>query len=715
MRWDLYLVTDPDGNPELVPDIVAQAIAGGVTVVQLRDKHATKDQIRERAQALAAVVGDVPLFLNDHLDIAAELGIHAHIGQGDMPYAEARRVLPDHLMLGLSIETIDQLEHVIETCREVGVKLPDVIGIGPVQATATKPDHAAPLGVAGVHRIARLAAAHGIRTVAIGGVDKHNAPSLQQVDGICVVSAIMSAPDPAAAARELRAAFACRRPTVPRVLSIAGTDPTGGAGVQADLKSIAAAGGYGMSAVTALVAQNTHGVRSIHTPPVEFLREQLDAVTDDVVIDAVKIGMLGTVDTISIVRQWLVGHPMPLVVLDPVMVATSGHRLIDPEAEQAIIELAQLVDVVTPNIPELAVLVEADKPAETFEQVLAQAASFARNSNTIVIAKGGHLHGPEADNAAVYPDGRVHTVRTHRVDTTNTHGTGCSLSSALATRLAAGDTSADALEWVSYWINDAIAAGAALEVGEPGGHGPVDHFHQLRRLAAGGNTQPWSYTGETGYQPLIPAVGPHTKALWESMGQVWGQIMDLPFIRRLGDGSLRKQAFDFYLNQDAQYLVQYSRALAVLAAKAPDPQHQVEWADSARECLVVEAQLHRDWLDAVDPVASHVTLGYTNFLTATAYGEDYVIGAAAVLPCYWLYTEVGAQLAAGNHPDHPYHEWLGTYGDEEFVGATVAALKRVEQAMAQATPEQQRKATEAFRTACAYEREFFDQADRDMG
>lgn len=144
----------------------------------------------------------------------------------------------------------------------------------------------------------------------------------------------------------------------PRVLSIAGTDPTGGAGIQADLKSISANGGYGMAVITALVAQNTHGVRSVHVPPLAFLREQLDAVSDDVVIDAVKIGMLGTRDISAVVQNWLVAIKPPVVVLDPVMVATSGDRLLDRDAEQAMRDLLAHVDVATPNLSELAVLLD---------------------------------------------------------------------------------------------------------------------------------------------------------------------------------------------------------------------------------------------------------------------------------------------------------------------------------------------------------------------
>ena len=144
---------------------------------------------------------------------------------------------------------------------------------------------------------------------------------------------------------------------VPNILAIAGSDPSGGAGIQADLKSIAACGGYGMAAITALTAQSTQGVSGVHVPPASFLREQLDALAADIRIDAVKIGMLGTAEIVAVVADWLRGlDTRPPVVLDPVMIATSGDRLIDAEAERALHDLLSLADVVTPNLPELAVL-----------------------------------------------------------------------------------------------------------------------------------------------------------------------------------------------------------------------------------------------------------------------------------------------------------------------------------------------------------------------
>ena len=264
-------------------------------------------------------------------------------------------------------------------------------------------------------------------------------------------------------------------PLRPRVLSIAGTDPTGGAGAQADLKSIMAAGGYGMSVITALVAQNTQGVREIHTPPLDFLRAQLDSVFDDVTVDSVKIGMLGDTETIQTIRDYLQNHQVT-TVLDPVAVASSGDRLLTADAEDALRDFAAASSVVTPNLPELALLTKTDL-ATSEQEAVDIAAKWAQETDTTVIVKLGHLAGPEAGNIAVSPAGKTHKVSSPRVETKNTHGTGCSLSSALATRLGAGDSLEDALDWSTKWLNEAIANADRLLVGK--GHGPVDHSVRL--------------------------------------------------------------------------------------------------------------------------------------------------------------------------------------------------------------------------------------------
>ena len=557
----------------------------------------------------------------------------------------------------------------------------------------------------------------------------------------------------ASASGNPRAARAAR---VPRVLSIAGTDPSGGAGIQADLKSIAASGGYGMCVTTSLVAQNTCGVREVFTPPLEFLTAQLAAVFDDVTVDAVKIGMLGDADTIRTVRTWLSEHPVPVVVLDPVMIASSGDRLLQAEAEQALRDLVPLVNVITPNIPELAVLCEKE-PAQTFDEAHEQAANLAAATGTTVIVKGGHLCGQDAGNTAVFPDGTCAHVRTPRLDSRNTHGTGCSLSSSLATRLGVellqhaeaaesseGEkntlTSEDthrALQWSTRWLHESIAAGAGLQVGSGEGHGPVDHAARARRLEAAASAYPWHHLlattdseGNTldGTSPerLLPVspvpageavvkpAGPWTAALWAAGGETWHQILDLPFVRALGNGTLDEDLFAFYLDQDALYLRDYSRALATLSARADTAAAQVHWAAGAHEAIAAESQLHEGWLANRARLGgpSPITMGYTNFLRASAAGDDYVVGAAAILPCYWLYEEVGAVLSSQNHADHPYADWLSMYGGEEFAADVARSLAEVERAFETASPAQRVRAARAYLSACVYEREFFDQAHR---
>ena len=506
-----------------------------------------------------------------------------------------------------------------------------------------------------------------------------------------------------------------------RILSIAGTDPTGGAGIQADLKSIAAAGGFGMSVVTALVAQNTQGVRSIHTPPTDFLREQLASVADDVELDAIKIGMLGDSETIDVVSAWLSEQKntqksaqkakpkTATVVLDPVMVASSGDRLLQADAEAKVRELCTHVDVITPNLKELAVLVEDDEAID-FATAIDQAQQFAKAHDVTVIVKGGHLDGTVADNAVVSSDGEVHRVPATRIDTKNTHGTGCSLSSALATRLGGGESINDGLEWATNWLHEAIANADALNVGT--GHGPVDHFHQLRRYARNADTRPWTFPlNDAAPTPAIAAQGPHTEKLWEQTGTLWREIMELPFITALTSGELSDKDFMFYLAQDALYLELYSRALARLSTIAPTAEEQIWWAKAAQECLTVEAELHRSFnVPEVDP--SPVTAAYTDFLVARTFTDDYAVGVAAVLPCFWLYAEIGEALAQHNHAEHPYHSWLETYGDADFAEETRKAIGVVEKAFANASDATRKRASRAYLQACAHEREFFDQAAR---
>lgn len=269
--------------------------------------------------------------------------------------------------------------------------------------------------------------------------------------------------------------------TIARVLSIAGSDPSGGAGIQADLKAIAANGGYGMAAVTALTAQNTLGVQSVFVPPAASIAAQLDSVVADVTIDAVKIGMLANAEIIEAVAERLRRARPPHVVLDPVMVATSGDRLLDREAEEALRALVALADLVTPNLGELGVLV-GEATASDCSTALDQARRFARETGVRVLAKGGHLvrdpdAGATAVDALVSPEGAAVEISAPRIRTRNTHGTGCSLSSAIAARVAGHGDWETAVREAKAWLTESLEAADQLEVGS--GYGPIHHFSSL--------------------------------------------------------------------------------------------------------------------------------------------------------------------------------------------------------------------------------------------
>ncbi|AVZ41129.1 bifunctional hydroxymethylpyrimidine kinase/phosphomethylpyrimidine kinase [Dietzia sp. JS16-p6b] len=262
---------------------------------------------------------------------------------------------------------------------------------------------------------------------------------------------------------------------VPRVLCIAGTDPSGGAGLLADVKSVAAMGGYAMGAVTAVTIQNTLGVEGVHGVPVETVVAQLDAVADDVRIDAVKIGMLGEASLVEAVGDWLRRRRPPNVVLDPVMVATTGGRLASDDASRMLRDLVPLVDLVTPNVPELGVLC-GEPAASGIEMIVHQAELVHEQTGCSVLATTGDLEDGSAEDVLVRSAGGARpTVRLPfvRVDTPNTHGTGCSLSSALATaRVGTADWEA-AYRRVRPWMDGALRGGLDLEVGR--GAGPLDH------------------------------------------------------------------------------------------------------------------------------------------------------------------------------------------------------------------------------------------------
>ena len=265
-----------------------------------------------------------------------------------------------------------------------------------------------------------------------------------------------------------------------RVLSIAGSDSGGGAGIQADLKTCAALGCYGMTAITAITVQNTLGVTGIHGIPLDTVRGQIDAVVQDIGVDAVKIGMLATPDVVSVVADAIRRHRIRNVVLDPVMVATSGDRLIVPETAQALVqELFPLATVITPNLDEAALLL--GRSIDGIAALDAAVADLLAMGAPAVLLKGGHLSGDlvmdvlgrQGQQASDYL-----RLQSQRIVTHNGHGTGCTLSSAIASFLAQGLALEAAVTEARRYILGAIEAGAEVYTGQ--GHGPLNHGYAPR-------------------------------------------------------------------------------------------------------------------------------------------------------------------------------------------------------------------------------------------
>jgi hydroxymethylpyrimidine/phosphomethylpyrimidine kinase len=265
--------------------------------------------------------------------------------------------------------------------------------------------------------------------------------------------------------------------TIPVVLTIAGSDSSGGAGIQADIKAISATGSYACSVITAITAQNTQGVSAIFAIPLEHIAYQLDAIFSDLNIAAVKIGMLADANIINIVTQKLEQYQPHHIVVDPVMVATSGDLLLETSAIATLKQrLIPIAEIITPNLPEAAALTGRNTPANELEmyELIADLRTLGAGA---ILLKGGHLElTATSSDLLIYPD-RVESFSAKRINTRNTHGTGCTLSSAIASYLAQGENLSTAVKRAKHYISDAISHADQLSIGQ--GRGPVHHFYAM--------------------------------------------------------------------------------------------------------------------------------------------------------------------------------------------------------------------------------------------
>lgn len=529
----LYLVFDfetlkslseksqPVDFQEFCKDKLTDCLQGGVTLLQFRYKNASTPDFLNWVKALSALarMRGIPFVINDSIEVASQsLADGVHLGMGDASVESARQVLGAEALVGLTVEELSELEF----HRDSAV---DYFAVSSVFPTQTKADIKKVWLLPGLRKARALTQKP---LVAIGGINLDNADAVVQAgaDGLAVVSALLCSDSPQLQAARLREilnknrqilnarAVLCHgwkhsptdspesrqepnlgkdvsprlRRRRPRALSIAGSDSGGGAGLQADLKSFAALGVYGTTAVTALTAQNTLGVQMIRNVDPEFLRTQLRSILSDIGADAIKIGMLHRTELIQVVRDELKLYPSIPVVLDPVMIAKGGQILLQSDAITALLSgLFPRASLITPNLPEAEALLReagirsvagirlSGSLSNASRPELVQAArALLEMGSEAVLLKGGHHDSNFAADLLVQrrtPD--VHWFESPRTATENRHGTGCTLSSAITAGLALGLPLIPAIQRGKDYVTAAIQSGANYKIGQ--GHGPVDH------------------------------------------------------------------------------------------------------------------------------------------------------------------------------------------------------------------------------------------------
>ena len=464
----LYLITDNNQDGKLLTKVKA-ALAGGTKIVQYRAKEIRPDDRREMAEQLKALChNSKALFIvNDLPELANEIDADGvHLGQDDMAVGRARQILGHRKLIGVSTHNVDE-------ALKAEAHGADYIGIGSIFPTGSKDDTT----LVGLKTLTNVRRAVRIPVVAIGGITPEGAFAALDAgaDAVAVLSGIMADNDPARAAKEYSLLFNRNKPTPNgNVLTIAGSDSSGGAGIQADIKTITLLGSYACSVLTALTAQNTLEVTATYAVHTDFVAKQLNAVLDDIPVDTVKTGMLSWGGIVSQVSRTLEERSL-LAVVDPVMIAKGGESLLDYEAHDSLISrLLPQSYLLTPNLPEVEVMTGIEP--RTVEEMVEAGRNLQELGARNVLIKGGHLSG-DATDILLLGD-VVHNLTSQRFDTINTHGTGCTLSAAITTFLAQGYPLRYAVERAKRFVSLAIEH--SVQNGQ--GHGAVNHIIAAKRL-----------------------------------------------------------------------------------------------------------------------------------------------------------------------------------------------------------------------------------------
>ncbi|KAL6850667.1 trifunctional hydroxymethylpyrimidine kinase/phosphomethylpyrimidine kinase/thiaminase [Amphichorda felina] len=502
-----------------------------------------------------------------------------------------------------------------------------------------------------------------------------------------------------------------------RVLVIAGSDSSGGAsGLEADQKVIAAHGCYAMTATTALTAQNTRGVRDIHLIPAAFVEKQIEASLEDVGADVVKTGMLASADTIEMVAKVVAKHHIQNLVVDPVMMSTSGATLLPHEAiRQLIKHLLPLTTVLTPNIPEAALILRETGADPGEIRSAADLETLGRGIQALgprwVLVKGGHrpfrrrdmaVGGEGEDEEQVVVDvlvgpgeGDVVRVESPWQDSTSTHGTGCSLASAIASGMAKGSAVPDAVRSACRYIE----AGIRTAPGLGGGHGPLNHFHSTYTL-------PFS----PGYFLEYLLSRPDVK-------DVWHRFVHHPFVMAMGDGTLPIESFKGYMVQDYLYLIQFARANALAAYKA---QNMVDISRSSEivSHIMTETKLHVKYCESFNISLAEMQTteehqactAYTRYVLDVGQ-SDWLALQVAMAPCLLGYFAVAKMLR--DHKDtrregNTYWAWIENYFADDYTEAVRLGSELLEKYAVELSPSRVEELVKIFVHATKMEIGFWE-------
>ena len=468
MLSGLYLITDNNQDGKLLTKVKA-ALTGGAKTVQYRAKDILPDERREMAENLKNLCSEYEarLIINDLPELAHDIDADGvHLGQEDMSIIQARQILGHQKLIGVSTHSVDE-------ALKAEAHGADYIAIGSIFPTGSKED----TSLVGLKTLSKVRKAVRIPVVAIGGITPDGAFEALEAgaDAIAVISGIMADADPARAAKEYSLLFN-RNSSVPngKVLTIAGSDSSGGAGIQADIKTITLLGSYASSVLTALTAQNTLGVAETYVVNSDFVLKQIDTVLDDIGADTIKTGMLSWGGIVSRVARVIEERSL-LAVVDPVMVAKGGESLLDVEAHDSVIfRLLPQSYLLTPNLPEVEVMTGIEP--RTVEEMIEAGRNLQELGARNVLIKGGHLSGDATD--VLLMGDTEHQLTSQRFDTINTHGTGCTLSAAIATFLAQGYPLKRAVERGKRFVSLAIEH--SVQIGR--GHGPVNHIQAAMLL-----------------------------------------------------------------------------------------------------------------------------------------------------------------------------------------------------------------------------------------